>query len=220
MQKTFPDFSFENDLWKNDYLVVGIDEVGRGALAGPLTIGAAIFPQAMTNDTKTLISKYGINDSKMLTPLKRLELSFIIKKTCIFAKTVSIHTDKINSLGIVPSWKLCVAHLVKMIQKDFPDNKIHLLIDGLPMKHIPYINNVPRTGIVKGDMRSISIAAASIIAKVERDSYMKLFSTQYPNYEWGVNKGYGTKNHRDAIRKFGATQIHRDLFLRKIIMTV
>ncbi len=220
MQKTFPDFSFENDLWEKDYLVVGIDEVGRGALAGPLTIGATIFSKLMDEDTKRAISEYGINDSKMLSPLKRLELSFIIKKTCVFAKTVSIHTDKINSLGIVPAWKSCVAHLVKMIQKDFPDNKIHLLIDGLPMKHIPYINNVPRTGIVKGDSRSISIAAASIIAKVERDSYMKLFSTKYPNYEWGVNKGYGTKSHRDAIKKFGATRIHRDLFLRKIIMTV
>jgi ribonuclease HII len=220
MKKTFPDFTFENDLWEKNYLVVGIDEVGRGALAGPLTLGAAIFAQLMTDDTKRTISEYGINDSKMLTPIKRLELSLIIKKTCIFAKTVSIHTDTINRLGIIPAWKEAVSHLVRLIQKDFPDNKIHLLIDGLPMKHIPYINNVPRTGIVKGDSRSISIAAASIIAKVERDHYMKLFSVQYPNYDWGTNKGYGTKNHREAICKFGATQMHRDLFLRKIIMSV
>lgn len=220
MKKVFPDFSFETDLWKQNYLVVGIDEVGRGALAGPLTIGATIFPIQMTTGIKSTIAALGIQDSKILSPIKRLKLSTIIKKNCVFAKTISIHTDKINSLGIIPSWKECVTHLVKMIQKSFPDNKIYLLIDGLPIKHIPYINNIPRRGIVKGDSRSISIAAASIIAKVERDSYMRLFSVKYPNYDWATNKGYGTKTHREAIYKFGPTQMHRDLFLRKIIMSV
>ncbi len=220
MKKKLPDFSFENTLWKENYLVVGIDEVGRGALAGPLTLGAVIFHKQMTDILKNTISHFGIADSKVLSPLKRIELSGLIKKTCLFAKTISIHTDKINSLGIIPAWKACVAHLVAMIQKGFPDNKIHLLIDGLPMNHIPYINSVPRTGIVKGDSRSISIAAASIIAKVERDEYMKLFSVRYPHYLWDRNKGYGTKSHREAITKFGSTPFHRDLFLRKIIMSV
>src|SRR3990167_7539718 len=110
MKKIFPDFSFENNLWKQKYLVVGIDEVGRGALAGPLTIGATIFSNKMI----ATISNLGINDSKLLSPIKRLQFSTIIKKTCLFAKTVSIHTDKINSLGIIPAWKECVAHIVRL----------------------------------------------------------------------------------------------------------
>jgi ribonuclease HII len=220
VKKNTPNFAFEDNLWKQKYLVIGIDEVGRGALAGPLTLGAVVFSSSLSDEAKKAILKLGINDSKLLQPSKRNTLSSFIKKNCLFAKTVSIHTKKINSLGIVPAWKECIAHLVQIIHKDFPDNKIHLLIDGLPIQHIPYINDIPRTGIVKGDMKCISIAAASIIAKVERDNYMKLFSLQYPKYDWQTNKGYGTKIHRNAIQTFGATPMHRDLFLRKIIMTV
>jgi len=214
--KIFPDFSFEEKYGNKGYTIIGIDEVGRGCLAGPVTVGAVCINTHIIDKQKWL--SYGINDSKQITPLQREQLAVIVKKQCLYS-TSFIAPQHINSHGIVHSVVAGISNVVLKCKKSFPDNKIILLIDGLPISHIPYINDIQRVSIVKGDGKSISIAAASIIAKVERDEYMNELSKQYPHYAWDENKGYGTVKHRNAIKQYGVTSHHRNLFVRNILKT-
>ena len=184
-------------------LIAGVDEVGRGPLAGPVVAAAVIF------DNSTIID--GINDSKKLTEKKREYLNKIImEKALSFGFGIIEHSkiDEINILqATLKAMKIAVGKL-----KIKPDI---ILIDG----NKSFDSNIATKTIIKGDSKSFSIAAASILAKVKRDNLMKKYAMDFPQYFWEKNKGYGTKQHIEAIKQFGSSPLHRKTFLRKILET-
>jgi ribonuclease HII len=234
-----PDFSFEGKYWKEGIeFVIGVDEVGRGPLAGPVVAEATMLKSEIRNpkSENNLINeiiKLGINDSKKLTAKKRELLSEEIPKYFRVGIGKSSVSD-INKLGIVRATEKAMTrainNLIAQSQKseiriskkiinsnNLMPNNLFLLIDGLRPKY--YVVNTfgQFEAIVKGDEKSISIAAASIMAKVYRDRLMVRLAKKYPDYGWEKNKGYGTRKHIEAIRKYGLTKYHRDLFVDGII---
>ncbi len=207
------DFSFEKRIWQRKKLAVGVDEVGRGALAGPVLAAAVIWPK-LTKTKEQEILSVGINDSKKLKPRQREKLAYFIKKNCLAWGIGQSSVAKINRLGIVKAvqkaMRQAVAEAQKRLKKKTP---LFLLVDAFHVKYVPGIRLKNQKPIIKGDQKSISIAAASIIAKVDRDKTMVKLSPRYPKYNWGRNKGYGTKIHRQAIKKFGATRWHRKQYI-------
>jgi len=208
MKSKLPDFSFEKPLWKKGYKVVaGIDEVGRGALAGPVVTGAVIFQI----DERIEIL---INDSKKLTQKSREVASIWIKDKALGWGIGKASVAEINKYGIVGATNKAFRRALK--NTNFKID--YLLIDAF---YVPYIKGIKRKNqkpIIKGDSKSLSIAAASIIAKVERDAIMTKLSTnaKYRKYLWNENKGYGTLRHREAIKTHGKTRLHRVSFLLKL----
>lgn len=188
---------FEAKLWrKGADFIAGIDEVGRGPLAGPVVSAAVILPKGYCNKK--------IKDSKKLTPLQReILFSDIIDNAITFAiGCVDAHIiDKINIL------KATFESMYRAIDKlkFLPD---HILVDGYEIPGLP----IPQTGIKKGDNLCFSIAAASIIAKVFRDRIMELYDLEFPVYKFSKNKGYGTKYHIETLLKTGPCRIHRKSF--------
>jgi len=203
--RQFPDFSYELPLIEEGYFPVGIDEVGRGAFAGPVCVGGAAFPSLSKSDQANLL-KLGINDSKKLTPKKREELSKILKELCRFELSF-IEVGVINEIGIGKATYMGMQEVADKLMKKL--HKPYFLIDAFT---IP--GNYKQKGIIRGDSLSISIAAASIIAKVERDRLMEQLSEKYPEYEFKSHKGYGTAKHRANIIKFGISDIHRKDFCK------
>jgi ribonuclease HII len=193
---------YETALYKSDFkLVAGIDEVGRGPLAGPVYTAAVILDPA-----KDIL---GIKDSKKLEEAQRDQLSAEIIDKCI-AYSIGIATEEeIDSMNILNATKLAMQRAVEGLSIK-PD---YLLIDALNLESV----SIPQLAIIKGDDLSVSIGAASIVAKVARDSYMKELATVYPEYSFEKNKGYGTKDHIDAIKKYGITKIHRKSFVKNFI---
>jgi len=193
---------FERQAYKKGYrLVAGIDEVGRGPIAGPVVSAAVILPK----DFDVLY----IDDSKKLSPQRREELYEKIYKKALDVGVGIVDSASIDDINIYQTTKISMAIAVKNL-KYKPDL---LFIDGIRCENIP-IRQVP---IIKGDSKSISIAAASIIAKVTRDRIMEDIHKEFPQYAFNKNKGYGTQEHREAIKKYGILNIHRKTFLRKII---
>ena len=195
-----PLFNHEKNLGKTFDLVFGIDEVGRGAFAGPLIACAVSF-----NNQYSWFSD--VNDSKLLTPKKRERISkLILKNSLCFIETIDV--EVINEFGVGEANKIAFENLVNRIRDEYKNRKIHFLIDGrkknINYEHIEYV--------VKGDQKHISIAAASIVAKVFRDSLMKEYSKVYREYKFSKNKGYGTKFHRESLKKLGLSKIHRTSF--------
>jgi ribonuclease HII len=199
------DFSFEQQYWnQGKKLVVGVDEVGRGPLAGPVVTCAVV----LSPDCKMI---EGIKDSKKIPKNKHPLLAKQLKASGLkFAIGVGT-VQQINELGIVGaiqnSINNCLAHI---------DLYHQVLMDGLPFKE-PLATFIPIDYIVKGDSKAYSIAAASIIAKDYRDNLMKEIGLDFPYFEWEKNAGYGTKVHREAILKHGPTIHHRELFIRKLV---
>lgn len=214
-----PHFKFEEEHWKKGYVVIGIDEVGRGCLAGPITVGAVAFPPTLTIQDKRNILSSGITDSKQLSARKRIQLTQIIQSYAHYTQIASSNVAIINTNGIESALRLAIAEVVQRYTLDYPKNKILLLVDGRTIANIPYINDIERIHIIKGDTICTSIAAASIIAKVARDDYMTTLSG-YETYGWNRNKGYGTKHHRNAIIKYGITKHHRTLFVRNVLSAI
>ena len=178
--------------------IAGIDEVGRGPLAGPVVTAAVILPR------ECLI--YGVNDSKKLSPKKREELYEVIKEKAI-AISIGVETNEvIDDINILQATYRAMRTSVEGLEVK-PDM---LLVDAVT---IPCVDT-PQTAIVKGDTKSISIAAASIIAKVTRDRMMKEYSREYPGYDFENNMGYGTAKHIQGIKKYGLCKIHRRSFTR------
>ncbi|MFN4212548.1 MAG: ribonuclease HII [Microgenomates group bacterium] len=222
-----PTFHFEKKLWRKGYLVVGVDEVGRGALAGPLVVGVVCFNPAENGGNHSLpgIESLGINDSKKLSPKKREVLAEIIKREALAFHLTKVSVGFINKYGIAKSFRKGLIEALKEMKRKLPfltrssqnSNRLFILIDGFYVKYLRGIGLKNQKAIVKGDEKSISIAAASIIAKVFRDRLMVQLSKKYPKYHWEKNKGYGTKEHIKALKTFGKTKLHRDLFLRKIV---
>jgi ribonuclease HII len=175
--------------------IAGVDEVGRGPLAGPVVAAAVILP----ND----FYLSGIDDSKKLSEKKRDEYFQVIKEKAIAIGIGVIETEVIDSINIYEATKKAMNIAIYGLNRH-PDV---LLIDAMKL-HTPYLEE----SIIKGDAKSISIAAASIVAKVTRDRMMKEYASKYPEYQFQNNMGYGTKDHIEAIEKFGITPIHRKSF--------
>jgi ribonuclease HII len=201
----FPDFSEEQKYWDNETFIVGVDEAGRGCLAGPVVAAAVVFPINFAVDNSICV----INDSKKLNLKQRLKCFQYITQNAIDFSVAIVDSSIIDEINILNASILAMNLAISKLHKI----KFHLLIDGnrfytkLPFSY---------TTIVQGDSKSISISAASIIAKVTRDNFVRDYLHQiYPNYKFDKHLGYATKHHFEAIDKFGTTPDHRKSFLVK-----
>lgn len=193
------DLEIENKLWSVGYrYIAGLDEVGRGSWAGPVVAAAVILPPNWSLPPK-------LADSKLLKPQEREELTLVIKSQALAYGVAEVGLAVINREGIGRATQRAFRLALKglKIQPDYH------LIDAFYIKNLPKRNQLP---IVKGDQKSASIAAASIIAKVHRDRLMRKLSRDFPAYRWGRNKGYGTKEHQAAIKSHGFSPLHRRSF--------
>lgn len=181
--------------------IAGIDEAGRGPLAGPVYAAAVILPSDIRLD--------GINDSKKLSPKKREELFEEITDKAVCYSIFSVDEKKIDEINILNATHMAMNGAAEALSPK-PD---YVIIDGNSIKNMKF----PHETIVKGDAKSISIAAASVLAKVARDRYITEMAEIYPEYGFEKHKGYGTKEHTDAILKYGVTPIHRKTFLKKLL---
>lgn len=181
-------------------LVAGIDEVGRGPLAGPVVAAAVILGEGVVIP--------GVNDSKKLSEAKREYLYEEIKNKALAVGVGMAEVELIDEINILNATYVAMKRALEAlsIQPDF------LLLDAVTLKDIA----IPQKGIVKGDTLSLSIAAASIIAKVERDRLISAYDSLYPDYKFSKHKGYGTKEHMDCIRRLGLLPIHRRSFTKNI----
>jgi ribonuclease HII len=188
---------FEGKARQSGYRVIaGIDEAGRGPLAGPVVAAAVILPSGYTNSE--------INDSKMLTPQKREKLLGVIERDAVSIGVGISEPSLIDAINILQATLMAMREAVL----DLSPRPEYLLIDGLNRIDLP----IPQEPIVRGDSLSISVASASIVAKVSRDRLMEMYHRQFPQYNFLSNKGYATKEHREAIVKFGRCKIHRRSF--------
>lgn len=192
-----PDLSIESKY--NEKLVCGVDEVGRGCLAGDVYAAAVIIPDTFPNDILEQLK-----DSKKLSAKKREFLSEEIKKHAIFSIEKAT-VKEIDSINILNAALLAMERAIKSLDKK-PDV---CLIDGNKAPHLPEFTVET---VIKGNSISCSIAAASIIAKVERDRVMTELASKHPHYMWESNAGYGTKAHLEAIKEYGITPMHRKSF--------
>ena len=181
-------------------VIAGVDEAGRGPLAGPVVAAAVILPPEVEIE--------GLNDSKKLTPARREALFSVITQTALSYCVSGASVEEIESLNILQATFLAMRRAVEGLSVPVD----LLLIDGNQM---PGGLSVPARTVVKGDGRSASIAAASILAKVTRDRYMVQMDTQYPGYGFAQHKGYGTKAHYAALTQKGLSPLHRPSFLKK-----
>jgi ribonuclease HII len=197
---------FENQYWSFNYkYIAGIDEVGRGSLSGPVVSSCVILPK----DEKILKKLYLVNDSKKIGEQLRSKLFLIIINNCIDFSITFVDNKTIDKINILQSTFLSMKKCIEKL-KIKPDI---IFIDG--NKKIPSINIEQKT-FVKGDSLSLSIASASILAKVSRDRFMEKVSSKYPQYLFDKNKGYGTKEHINSIKKYGLCDIHRKSFCKNI----
>jgi ribonuclease HII len=217
--------------------LIGVDEAGRGALAGPVVAGAVLVNRDFLESRWALTRAGRVNDSKQLTAAERDELWFDFETLAaqgqIHAHFGVADVAEIEQLNILGATKLAMRRALEGIyppsafeQKTEPDLfaapevvaafqptvSARILIDGLPLRHFPY----PHDGIVNGDARSLCVAMASIIAKVTRDRLMNELDGQFPGYGFAQHKGYGTEEHREALLRIGRCVHHREMFLRKL----
>lgn len=198
-------FEFEQVLWNQGIArVAGVDEAGRGPLAGPVVAAAAILPSHWA-EAGLPAELAGLNDSKQLTETQRERyFEFITACTEIEFAVAQVDAAQIDAINILQATHRAMNDALAQLRPLPP----HALVDGRPVKSL----RVPQTAIVKGDARSFSIAAASILAKVTRDRLMLKYHAQFPQYGFDAHKGYGTAQHLAAIEKFGACPIHRKSF--------
>lgn len=190
-------YDYEGIFYDQDlYHVAGVDEVGRGPIAGPVTVAAVILPPM------TLIP--GLNDSKKLTEEKREALYDIIMKEAVAVSCVSYGPEKIDELNIYEATHQAMYEAVRILS--VPAEAV--VVDAMKLPDL----TVPVESIIKGDSKSANIAAASIIAKVTRDRYMKSLDAEYPGYGFGIHKGYYTELHKEAVEQQGVTPLHRKSF--------
>lgn len=197
-----PDLSYEGELWaKGLRFVAGVDEAGRGALAGPVAAGAVVLP---CDDSDLSQKLDGVNDSKMMTPEEREEKAVIIKEIALGWGVGFATSREIDRVGILPATHLAAERALAKIAVDLE----HILLDYIILPGI----DIPQTPLVKGDARSLTIAAASILAKTERDALMVKMDGVFSEYHFASNKGYGTEAHRRAIEQVGPCKQHRKTF--------
>ncbi len=186
-------YEYENELYKKGInLIGGIDEVGRGPLIGPVVAACVILPKNYKLE--------GLTDSKKLSEKKRDKFYNILMKDAVSIGIGIVDEKEIDELNIYQATKKAMAQAVDNM-KIKPE---HILVDAMPLEL-----DIPTTSIIKGDAKSITIAAASVIAKVTRDRMMYELDEKYPMYDLKHNKGYPTKNHLEALKKYGITKYHR-----------
>jgi ribonuclease HII len=200
-EKSRPDFSIEEALFREGYrCIAGIDEAGRGALAGPLGIGLVIYSHEIYSCTPEEIS-CTINDSKQITHKKRVRALADIEKYALTAISVLVPHTIIDEININRATELGIKRLLEKS----PVKPDVLIIDG----NYKFSFNIPSVSVIKGDSRSLSIASASILAKVRRDAIMDKIDVKCPGYGFNCNKGYGTASHLESIEKTGFSRVHR-----------
>lgn len=182
-------------------LIAGMDEAGRGPLAGPVVAACVIL------DPEKPV--YGVNDSKKLSPKRRAELKAEIEEKALAIGVGIVDEKTIDEINILEATKLAMKQAVQNLGV-LPEI---LLIDALTLKDLP----IPQEGIIKGDAKSVSIAAASIIAKETRDAMLMELDQQYPEYGFASHKGYGTPQHIQAIKEYGPLPVHRRSFIKNFI---
>ena len=196
-----PHLNHERALWANGAVwVAGIDEAGRGALCGPVVAAAVILPQIVNFN----LELEGVRDSKQMTSSQRDSWSQTIQAKAVSFGVGAASAKEIDSLGIVPATRLAATRAIQSLNI-IPD---HLLIDYL---YLPKVD-IPQTAIIKGDACSLSIAAASVMAKTRRDAILIEMDVQYPGYGFADHKGYGTRSHCAAIQRLGPSPVHRMTF--------
>lgn len=191
--------------FKPDIIEVGLDEVGRGSFAGPVVVAAVVFPNTFKSEL--------IRDSKKLTAKQRQYAFNLIIENATEYSIQAGSVVQINKYGIEEATTIAIKKCLVDISEIW--NIEHIIMDGNrfdnPFPEIPYET------IIKGDDKYLSIAAASIIAKVKRDEYMAKLAEQYPQYGWGSNAGYHSKGHAEALKKYGVTPYHRTQYVRNFI---
>lgn len=196
-----PDLSFEQALWQAGLTAVaGIDEAGRGALAGPVAAAAVILPpdEALGEQLR------GVRDSKQMTAQQREAWREVIVRQALAWGVGYAEPGEIDRLGIVPATQLAVQRALQALTI----TPAHLLLDYLFLPEV----SLPQTALVKGDCRSLSIAAASVLAKTARDAQLRELDLSFPGYGFAAHKGYGTQAHRQALQRLGPCLIHRQSF--------
>lgn len=194
-------WEIENEYYDKGYtLVCGVDEAGRGPLAGPVCAGACILPKGLEIE--------GLNDSKKLTDRKRRMLYDIITEQAVAWAVCMVDEKTIDEINILQATYQAMRGAVAGLRQQ-PD---FVLVDG---NRDPSVG-IPTLTVVKGDARCANIAAASILAKVTRDRYMEEMAEQYPGYGFEIHKGYGTKAHYEALAAKGPCELHRRTFLKKL----
>ena len=195
----FPTLEFERDLWNDGFpRIAGIDEAGRGAWAGPVAAAAVILPV----DPSLRQTLNRVRDSKLMTPLARETWAPRIKESALDWGIGFASAEEIDMLGILTATKLAATRALENLLPDY------LITDYLIFSEI----DLPQTALVKGDQRSLSVAAASVLAKTTRDALMRTMDGHYPGYGFACHKGYGTRLHQELIRKLGRCEIHRKSF--------
>ncbi len=190
-------YNFENELLEKGHIyIAGCDEVGRGPLAGPVVAAAVILDPNITIE--------GLNDSKKLNEKKRIALDIKIRKYALAYKIIYIYPKEIDRINIYQASKKAMIEAIL----DLTPKPSFVLSDAMPLDEL----EIPFLSIIKGDSKSATIAAASIIAKVERDNYMIKMSKLYPEYGFERHKGYPTKQHVEALNKHGVLDIHRTTY--------
>lgn len=184
---------YENEARAAGYSrILGVDEAGRGPMAGPLVVGGVIFPEDFYDER--------INDSKKLTEKKREALYDIIIENALAYQIEVLSVEEVDTLNVYEASRTGMKRIVESLEPDFT------LSDAMPLGDIPHLS------IIKGDAKSLSIGAASILAKVTRDRILKEYGKQYPEYGFEKHKGYVTKAHKESLEKYGVTPIHRKSF--------
>ena len=214
--------------------LIGIDEAGRGCLAGPVTAGVCVLTRDFFDSKEALEVSTAINDSKQLSGQARAAQLTIIEQLrdqgLLDYEVASGSVEEIAELNILGATRLAMRRAVEglaaraegwelpLVAADGPlfesEGGVRIIVDGRPLKPFPYTH----TGIIKGDGKSLAIAMASIVAKVSRDRVLLELAKQYPEYGFEQHKGYGTAVHRAALHAHGATPLHRALFLRKVLV--
>lgn len=199
----FPDIELEKELWnKGIKYVVGIDEAGRGPLAGPVSAGAVVI------DEKCVINPL-VRDSKKMSEKQRLEVFDFIKNNCLGWGVSMVDSDTIDRVGIQEAVKLAMTNALVQVESMLGCRAEYLIVDGT---NVSSIEGYSMEKIKGGDLKHYSISAGSILAKVTRDEYMKEISLKYPQYGFEKHVGYGTKLHMECLLKYGPCEIHRKSF--------
>jgi ribonuclease HII len=197
-----PDLTYEINLWRYYGHIAGLDEAGRGALAGPVAVGAVILPDDRARLSRTLT---GLRDSKQMTPLERVSLAPRIKEAALTWNVGFASAEEIDAQGIVSATRLAALRALSGLSLA-PQ---YLLTDF--RLELPALD-IPQTALVTGDALCLSIAAASVLAKTTRDQLMCELDSCYQGYGLGKHKGYGTQFHRSALKRLGISDIHRRSF--------